>query len=284
MVGPSQRRAVVAWARSAYQVGERRACRALAVHRAMIRYESVKPDDAPVRRRLHELAKDRPSFGAKRLHVMLRRDGLKLNHKKTHRLYIEEGLQLKPRRRRRRSATLRQPRALVTQPNERWAMDFMHDVLATGQRVRVFTLVDVYTRECIALEVARSFGGGDVARMLSGAGVREGGLPPIVQCDNGTEFTSTALDHWAHWNRVHLDFSRPGKPVDNSVCEAFNGSLRRECLTRHWFASLVEARVVLTSWREDYNNHRPHTSLGLRPPVVFRGAGDYLPRFRTLSK
>jgi putative transposase len=129
MVSPSQRRAVVAWARSAYQVGERRACRALAVHRAMIRYESVKPDDAPVRRRLHELAKDRPSFGAKRLHVMLRRDGLRINHKKTHRLYVEEALQLKPRRRRRRSATVRELRAVVTRPHERWAMDFMHDVL-----------------------------------------------------------------------------------------------------------------------------------------------------------
>lgn len=278
MVSPSQRRAVVAWAETAYQIGERRACRALAIHRAMIRYESVKPDDTPVRRRLHELAKDRPSFGAKRLHVMLRRDGLRINHKKTHRLYIEEGLQLKPRRRRRRSATVRQVRAVVTQPNERWAMDFMHDVLATGQPVRVFTLIDVYTRECVALEVARSFGGSDVARMLSDAGGRVGGLPPIVQCDNGTEFTSTALDHWAYWNRVQLDFSRPGKPVDNSVCEAFNGSLRRECLTRHWFASLLEAQTELSSWREDYNNHRPHTSLGLTPPSLYRVSGDSLPR------
>jgi putative transposase len=282
MVSPSQRRAVVAWARSAYQVGERRACRALAVHRAMIRYESVKPDDAPVRRRLHELAKDRPSFGAKRLHVMLRRDGLRINHKKTHRLYVEEALQLKPRRRRRRSATVRELRAVVTRPHERWAMDFMHDVLSTGRPVRVFTLVDVYTRECVALEVARSFSGSDVARILAEAGERCGRLPPIVQCDNGTEFTSTALDHWAYWNHVKLDFSRPGKPVDNSVCEAFNGSLRRECLTRHWFASLAEAQVVLSSWREDYNNYRPHTSLGLQPPAVFRGAGVYLPRFRTV--
>jgi putative transposase len=202
----------------------------------------------------------------------------------THRLYVEESLQLKPRRRRRRSATVREVRAVVTRPHERWAMDFMHDVLATGRPVRVFTLVDVYTRECVALEVARSFSGSDVARILMDAGERCGGLPPIVQCDNGTEFTSTALDHWAYWNHVKLDFSRPGKPVDNSVCEAFNGSLRRECLTRHWFASLAEAQVVLSSWREDYNNHRPHTSLGLRPPAVFRGAGDYLPRFRTVSK
>lgn len=278
MVSPAQRRAAVRGAQAAFQVSERRACRGLVIHRAMIRYQSVKPDDAPVRRRLHELAKDRPAFGVKRLHTMLRRDGLIINLKKVRRLYLEEQLQLKPRRRRRRSATVRLPRAEVGAPNERWAMDFMHDVLATGQSVRVFTLVDVYSRECVALEVAKSFSGADVARMLSDAGDRAGGLPPIIQCDNGTEFTSTALDHWAYWNRVLLDFSRPGKPVDNSVCEAFNGSLRRECLTRHWFASLLEAQTELSTWRADYNNLRPHTSLGLQTPAQYRASGDYLPR------
>ncbi len=278
MVSPAHRREAVGWAQSAYQVSERRACHALVVHRALVRYTSVKPDDAPVRRRLHELALARPSFGVKRLHVMLRRDGLPINHKKTRRLYLEERLQLKPRRRRRRAATVRQPRAVVTRANERWAMDFMHDVLATGQTVRVFTLVDVCTRECVALAVAGRFRGTDVARLLTEAGERRGTLPPVIQCDNGTEFTSTALDHWAYWNRVQLDFSRPGKPVDNSVCEAFNGSLRRECLTRHWFASLAEARIELEAWREDYNNHRPHTSLGLNPPARYWSAGSHHPR------
>jgi putative transposase len=231
-----------------------------------------------VRRRLQELAKDRPAFGVKRLHTMLRRDGLVINLKKVRRLYLEEQLQLKPRRRRRRSSTVRLPRIEVAGPTERWAMDFMHDVLATGQQVRVFTLVDIYSRECVALEVATSFSGADVARMLSDAGERTGGLPPIIQCDNGTEFTSTALDHWAYWNRVQLDFSRPGKPVDNSVCEAFNGSLRRECLTRHWFASLLEAQTELSTWRADYNNLRPHTSLGMHTPAQYRASGDYQPR------
>jgi putative transposase len=278
MVSPAHRRAAVGWARAAYQVSERRACRALVVHRALVRYTSVKPDDAPVRRRLHELAAARPSFGVKRLHVMLRRDGLEINHKKTRRLYREEGLQLRPRRRRRRAALVRQARLAVTAANERWAMDFMHDMLASGQTVRVFTLVDVCTRECLGLEVGRQFRGTDVARLLTEAGERRGTLPRIIQCDNGTEFTSTALDHWAYWNRVQLDFSRPGKPVDNSVCEAFNGSLRRECLTRHWFASLAEARTELETWREDYNNHRPHTSLGLHPPARYWSAGSHHPR------
>jgi putative transposase len=278
MVSPAQRRAVVSWARDAYRVSERRACVALRVHRALVRYRSVKPDDAPVRRRLHELARDRPSFGLKRMHTMLRRDGLAINHEKVHRLYVEEGSQLKARRRRRRASTERQPRAVVSGPNERWAMDVMHDVLATGQSARVFTLVDVYSRECVVLEVSRSFSGADVARLLSDAGERRGALPGVIQCDNGTEFTSKALDHWAYWNRVQLDFSRPGKPVDNSVCEASNGSLRRECLSRHWFASLAEARAELSTWAADYNNHRPHTSLGHQSPVQFRRGGDYQPR------
>jgi putative transposase len=244
MVSPVQRRAVVAWAQQTYRVSERRACLALAVSRSVVRYESVKPTDAPVRRRLHELAAFRPSYGVRRLHVLLRRDGLRINLKKVRRLYLEEGLQLKPRRRRRRASTTRQVRTAPQRANERWAMDFMHDVLGTGQTVRVFTLIDVFTRECIAL----------------------------------AEFTSTALDHWAYWNNVKLDFSRPGKPVDNSVCEAFNGSLRRELLTQHWFASLAEAAAELQIWREDYNTHRPHTSLGLQPPAYFRTGGAYRPR------
>lgn len=279
MVSPAQRRAVAAWAQQAYRVSERRACEALRISRSTARYQSVKPDDAPVRRRLHELAALRPSFGVRRLHIMVRRDGLHINLKKVRRLYREEGLQLRPRRRRRRATAPRQPRAIVARRNERWAMDFMSDTLAGGSSIRVFTLIDVYSRECIALEAATSFRGDDVARLLSDAGEREGELPNIIQCDNGTEFTSKALDHWAYWNKVQLDFSRPGKPVDNSICEAFNGSLRRECLTRHWFASVAEARVVLQAWKHDYNNERPHTSLGLQPPVAFRTGGDYQPRF-----
>jgi putative transposase len=278
MVSPAQRRAVVAWATNTYRVAERRACRALMIQRSSVRYQSVKPPDTAIRRRLHELAVARPSYGMRRLHVLLRRDGLRINLKKVRRLYLEEGLQLKPRRRRRRAATVRQVRSAPHRPDQRWAMDFMHDVLATGQTIRVFTLIDVFSRECITLAAARRFGGHDVANLLRDAGKERGALPEIIQCDNGTEFTSTALDHWAYWNNVKLDFSRPGKPVDNSVCEAFNGSLRRELLTQHWFASLAEMAAELAIWKEDYNHHRPHTSLGLLPPVQFRTGGAYQPR------
>jgi putative transposase len=279
MVSPSHRRAAVRWARDAFRVSQRRACRVLGVSRRLVWYQSVRPDDAPLRRRLTELAMTRVAYGSRRLHVLLRRDGLHVNYKKVHRLYVAEGLQLKPRRRRRRrAATPRMHRATVTGPNQRWAMDFMHDVLATGRKVRVFTLIDVWRRECVALRVAARFTGSDVAGLLAAVQRARGALPGVIQCDNGTEFTSTALDHWAYWNHVQLDFSRPGKPVDNSVCEAFNGTLRRECLSQQWFASLEEAETVLAAWQHEYNNHRPHTSLGLEPPAWNGGAGSYYPR------
>jgi putative transposase len=245
----------------------------------LIWYKFKRRDDTALRRRLHELAAIRVAYGSRRLHILLRRDGLKVNYKKVHRLYVEEGLQLKPRRRRRRrAATPRMHRAEVTGPDQRWAMDFMHDVLASGAKVRVFTLIDVWRRECVALRVASKFTGSDVAAILSEVHRTRRALPTVIQCDNGTEFTSTALDHWAYWNKVQLDFSRPGKPVDNSVCEAFNGSLRRECLSQHWFASLEEADTILRAWQLEYNNHRPHSSLGLEPPARFGGAGIYEPR------
>jgi len=154
----------------------------------------------------------------------------------------------------------------------------LYDTLAGGGTIRVFTLVDVCTRECVALHVARQFRGTDVARLLTEAGQARGTLPAVIQCDCGTEFTSVALDHWAYWNQVQLDFSRPGKPVDNCICEAFNGSLRRECLSQHWFASLPEATAVLETWRHDYNDHRPHTTVGLQPPTAYKRAGIFEPR------
>jgi len=281
MVSPAQRRELVGWAKDCFQLTERRACRAVAVHRAMIRYESVRPSQEPLRARLHELARDRISFGYLRLHVMLRREGWMVNHKRIDRLYREEGLSLTRKRpRRRKSAAVRPPREITTAANQRWAMDFMHDVLASGQKIRVFTLVDVHTRECLTLRAQTSFRGEDVARILSDVGEERRKLPEVIQVDNGTEFTSNALDHWAYWNRVQLDFSRPAKPVDNCIVEAFNGSLRRECLSLHWFASVQEAQVLLNDWRTDYNNVRPHSSLANDTPAKYAATatgGHYIP-------
>ena len=178
MVSPRPRRDAVAWAQSAYGVSERRACRALAVERSLVRYASRRPADTALRARLRELATTRISFGSRRLHTLLRREGVPVNYKRVHRLYVEEGLQLKPRRRKRRKAHMvRRPPIVVARPGERWAMDFMHDTLADGRSIRIFTLVDVYSRECVALVAAAHFRGTDVVELLRAAGARAGALP-----------------------------------------------------------------------------------------------------------
>jgi putative transposase len=166
----------------------------------------------------------------------------------------------------RSAAAMRRPaRPTASRPNERWTMDFMSDALASGQKPRVLTVVDAFTRECVALEVGTQFRGQDVARVLTRLGATRG-LPTVIQCDNGTELTSRALDHWAWTSKVVLDFSRPGKPTDNATIESFNASVRRECLSEHYFSTLAEAGIVLGIFRDEYNNHRPHSSLGQKTP------------------
>jgi putative transposase len=155
-------------------------------------------------------------------------------------------------------------------------MDFMHDMLADGRSIRVLTVIDIYSRECLALVVDKKFTGGMVAKILSEIGTRRGQLPGKIRVDNGTEFTSKALDHWAYWNHVELDFSRPGKPSDNAYIEAFNASVRRECLSQHWFINLGDAQRTLAAWRQDYNNVRPHSALNNIPPVLYRTGGDFI--------
>jgi putative transposase len=281
MVRPAARRALVHWAREAYQLSERRACRAVGVYRALLRYRSRRPSQQPLRARLRELAAVRIRAGYQQLYGLLRREGWRVNHKRVYRLYGEEGLALRRRRpRRHRSAVVRVQRTAPTRPNEQWAMDFMHDTLADGRAVRILTMLDVYTRECLALIAAATFRGSDVARILDTVG-GTCGRPERITVDNGTEFTSKALDHYAYWNRIQLDFSRPGKPVDNTFIEAFNGTLRRECLTSHWFLSLDDLQRTLEAWQDDYNNRRPHSSLADVPPAEFRaGGGNALDRSR----
>jgi putative transposase len=260
----------VRWVQGAYQVSERRACELTGVARSTIRYRSRRPRQEPLRRRLKELATVRIGYGYRRLHVLLRREGWPINHKRVYRLYRDEGLALKRKRpKRRRSAVARRRSQVAHGPNERWAMDFMHDTLAGGEKMRVLTVIDVFTRECLALVAKKHFRGEDVAQTLTRL-LGERGRPKTIQCDQGTEFTSLAMDHWAYWNQVRLDFSRPGKPGDNARNEAFNGTVRRECLTQHYFLTLEEAQRVLDQWRAQYNNDRPHGSLNQLPPVQYK--------------
>lgn len=221
-MSPAQRRAVVSWAESAYRVSQRRACLALVIARSVIRYRSIKPDDAPVRRRLHELAAARPTFGARWLHVLLRRDGLRINRKKVRRLYREEGLQLKPRRRRRRAATLRQPRAIVTRANERWAMDVMHEALATGETIRVLTL---YPGPRSGHHAARN-----VSPFTYPIGVR----PPLGGRFRADVVVSYVIPYGAHdrprHKRSHCGFKVSARRVLCTPSPTGHGSFPYQCL------------------------------------------------------
>jgi putative transposase len=244
-----------------------------------VSYKSRRPSQEPLRRRLRELATVRVSYGHKRLHVLLRREGWAINHKRTRCLYREEGLQLGrvrgPKRRKRVGAGRGRPvRTPAAEANVRWAMDFVHDQTASGTTFRVLTVVDVFSRECKALVARRRFRGEDVAAVLTPL-IEQQGRPTTIQCDQGTEFTSMAMDAWAYWHHIPLDFSRRGTPGDNAVNEAFNGSLRRECLSQHHFLSVEDAQQILAAWRDEYNNERPHSSLQDLSPAQFRAREEF---------
>ena len=202
-----------------------------------------------------------------RLHILLRQEGWPVNHKRVYRLYRKDQLCLRKKPPRRRVACRkRELRPTATRKNECWSMDFVSDQLYDGRRIRVLTLVDNHTRESPALHVDQRVRGMAVVRVLEGV-VDEHGRPASIRVDNGPEFVSKDLDLWAYWNRVKLDFSRPGKPTDNAFIESFNGRFRLECLNEHWFLTLDDAREKIESWRRDYNEHRPHSSLGNLPPA-----------------
>jgi len=221
--------------------------------------------------RIKDIARARVSYGYRRIHVLLQREGWKVNHKRVYRLYKLEGLMMRPKRPRRHvSACRRMVRAIASHPNESWSMDFMSDALYDGQKIKLLTLVDNFTRESLALEVAWRLGGQGIAEALMQV-VQEKSLPKSIRIDNGPEFTSKILDQWAYLNGVELDFIRPGKPTDNALIEAFNGRFREECLNESWFLSLEDAREKVEEWRQHYIRERPHGSLGNIPPLEFAG-------------
>jgi len=267
-VKPADRRRAVAFVRQNVGMSERRACGLLKVHRATARYRPRRTDDGKLKRRLRELAEQRRRFGYRRLLVLLKREGRVVNHKRVYRLYAEDGLQVRRRRRKRVSAAVRRPMEAPSRPTERWSMDFATDSLANGRRFRALVVVDDFTRECVGIEVDTSLTGGRVARLLERAG-ELAGLPEVVVSDNGPEFTSRALDAWAYRNGVELRFIQPGKPNQNAFAESFIGKFRDECLNEHWFSSLADAREKLEAWRVDYNTQRPHSSLDDATPSEF---------------
>ena len=266
-----------------WQLSERRASGLAQVCRATVRYEAHGADDESVRQRLRELAALRKRFGYRRLCTLLRREGVLVNHKRAYRLYREEGLSLRRRKRKRLTSEGRGPGELASRPDEVWSLDFVSDCTARSRRLRLLTIVDTFTRESLAIEVDTSIGGERVARVLDRVIAERGAQPEEIVMDNGPELTSRALDQWAYERGIKLRFIAPGKPVQNAFIESFNGRLRDECLNLNWFWSVADARQIVEEWRLDYNQARPHSALNGLTPEEYRlgitgsGAGVLIP-------
>ena len=253
-----------------YQISQRRACVLIGVDPKTVRRERP-PDHADIREEMREIAATRRRFGYRRVGVMLERKGHIMNHKKLYRLYREEGLSVRRRRGRKRARGSRTPMPVPLRPNDRWSMDFVADTFGASRRLRILAINDDACRENLCLVGDTSISGVRVARELDTL-VRLYGKPACIVSDNGTEFTSRAILKWASENRVEWHYIDPGKPQQNAFIESFNGSLRDELLNEELFDSLADARRKLAVWRYDYNNVRPHSSLGNRTPAEARRA------------
>jgi len=262
-------KATVGQMREKYAFSERRACGVLRMAVASYRYESKRSDE-PLRTKLVELAREKPRFGYRRLHVLLCRSGERVNHKRLHRIYCEAGLRI---RRKKRKHCVREGKPLLarTAANQEWALDFVHDAVACGRTIRVLSVVDAYTRECLALEVDTSFASRRVTRVLDRI-VSERGVPQAIRCDNGPELTSRHFLAWCIERQIELVHIQPGKPTQNGRVESFNGRMREECLQLSWFQNLFDARRKIAAWRKEYNEERPHSSLGYKTPKEFAEA------------
>lgn len=260
------RRSDASWLRVEYAASERRVCGLIGMAASSYRYQSQRTDE-PLRVQLVELARSKPRFGYRRLQVLLQRSGERVNHKRLHRVYREAGLAL---RRKKRKYCVREGKPLLarTAADQEWALDFVHDAVECGRTIRVLSVVDAYTRECLALEVDTSFASRRVTRVLDQI-IAERGRPQAIRCDNGPELTSRHFLAWSVERQIELVHIQPGKPTQNARIESFNGRLREECLNLSWFQNLFDARRQITAWRKEYNQERPHSSLGYLTPHEF---------------
>src|SRR5437868_865346 len=268
MVTPAAKRKAVAHLRDALGMSERRACKAIGCCRMTMRYQTTRADDAGLRQRMRAIAHERRRFGYRHLHVLLKREGYVINHKKLFRLYREEKLAVRRRGGRKRAIGTRAPMMVPMTPNDRWSLDFVSDQLTDSRRFRILTVVDDCTRECLALVADTSLSGDRVARELDRLMI-ERGKPKMVVSDNGSELTSNAILTWADHTRVAWHYIAPGKLTQNAFIESFNGRLLDELLNETLFTSLAQARVALRCWRADYNDARPHSQLGWKTPSEF---------------
>ena len=272
---PALKKQAMAYVMSHHGLSRRRACRLVKQHRSTDYYRSVKDPRTELRVRMREIANVRIRYGYRRVHVLLRREGWRLGRSQAYRLYSEEQLQLRSKLpKRRKMVVSRQYRTKPQGRGQVWSMDFVADQLSDGAKFRALTIVDVFTREALAIEVGSRLRGEHVVAVLNRLAAVHG-APKYVFVDNGSEFTGRLLDMWAYHHKVRLDFSRPGRPTDNGHIETFNGSLRDECLNVHWFDSLAQAKASIEAWRRDYNESRPHSALAdLAPAEYARQLGD----------
>jgi putative transposase len=268
MVTPGAKREAAAHLCTEHGVSQRRACEVLKIDRSSVRDRSIRPDDVDLRDAMKKVASERRRFGYRRIHLMLERQGIFMNHKKLRRLYREEKLQVRKRGGRKRALGTRRPMLLPGRTNERWSLDFVSDAFTDGRRFRVLAVVDDYSRECLALVPDTSLSGLRVTCELD-ALIRQRGRPVTVVSDNGTELTSMAVLKWCQETGVDWHYIQPGKPMQNGFVESFNGSFRDECLNETLFTPLAEARSHIAAWKEDYNRNRPHSSLGNLTPSEY---------------
>lgn len=259
------------------RVSQRRACRALGVSRASLRYRTRKRTDQRLRGLLRTLAEQRPRYGYRRLHALLRRRGERVNKKRVHRLYREEGLHLRRQNRRRKRCGPRSVLLPCSRPNQRWSLDFMQDSLGSGRKVRLLNVIDDCTRECLCIEVSTGFSGLYVTRVLERL-CQHRGRPETIRSDNGTEFVSTDVQRWAKARGIKWHYIEPGKPTQNSHIESFNGKLRDECLNRNLWRDLAEVRRETEQYRTEYNTERPHQALRYLTP------SEYAQKLQTVDK
>lgn len=271
MVKPAGLKRLVGYLQETYAISERRACRLVPVSRKAMRYALQRPlMDAPVIDRLKVLGEQYPRYGYLMLHAFLRREDLVINKKRTYRLYTDLGMQLRTKRRK-KLVRPRIPMEVPTRTNQRWSLDFVHDQLANGRRIRILNIVDDYSRVCVGQLVDFSISGARMARYLSELAECRG-KPKRIVMDNGPEMTSKAMFFWSQESGVALQFIQPGKPTQNAFVESFNGRFRDGCLNQHWFQDLADARKTVGDWREHYNTVRPHSALNYQPPAAFEQA------------
>ncbi len=253
---------------TAHGLGVTRACGLIGMSRSLYRYEAKRLDDEALKTRLTALAAQKRRYGYRRLHVLLCREGWVINWKRTYRVYREAGLTVRRRKRKRIAGVERQPKVIALAPNVSWSMDFVSDGFVDGRRLRCLNIVDDFTKECLAIEVDTSLPGKRVVSVLERLAEMRG-LPTSVTVDNGPEFISKVLDEWAYRKQLQLRFIEPGKPQQNAYIESFNGKFRDECLNEHWFLSMRHAKQIIAAWRDEYNQERPHSSLGYLTPNGF---------------